>query len=138
MAPTDVKRLLKVLWVSYYMSDLGIALAKASCLLFYARIFTIRSWWFQYGLWLGHTLNFLWLLTCVARCLLFCDPVDKYWDIEKPGFCRRPDALYIANAVASVVIDIYILLLPLPIIAGLSMKLGRKLFVSGVFVCGYP
>ena len=138
MAPTDIKRLLKVLWVSYYMSDLGIALAKTSCLLFYARIFPIQSRWFRYGLWLGHTLNFLWWLTSIARCLLFCDPVDRYWDTEKPGFCRRPNALYIGNAIPSVVIDIYILLLPLPIIAGLSIKLGRKLFVLGVFVCGYP
>ena len=137
MAPADIKQLLKVLWTSYYMSDLGAGLAKASCLLFYARTFTTQRRWFRYGLWLGHTLNSLWWLTSIARCLLLCDPVDKYWDIEKPGFCRSDDALYAGSAIPSVVIDAYVLLLPLPIIVGLSMKISRKALVAGAFFCGY-
>lgn len=137
LPPQGVKQLLKVLWISYYMSDLGIALAKASCLFFYARTFTTQNRWFRYGLWLGQTLNFLWWLSAVARCLLFCDPVDKYWNVDKPGFCRSADALYIGSAVPSTVIDVFVLLLPLPMIARLSMKLSRKALVAGVFICGY-
>ena len=113
------------------------ALSKASVLFFYARIFTTQSRLFRYGLWVGHILNFLWWLTSIARCLLFCVPVDKYWNIQKPGFCRSADALYIGSAVPSVVIDAYVLLLPLPIIARLSMKLGRKTLVIVVFICAY-
>ncbi|KAL6716059.1 hypothetical protein ACLMJK_007021 [Lecanora helva] len=137
ISPANSTQLFKVLWSSYFMSDLALTLSKTSVLLFYARIFSIRSTWFKWGLWLAHTLNFLWWLSSIARCLLFCTPVDKYWNHKKPGHCRGGGALYIGSAVPSVVIDILILLLPLPIIARLSMKASRKALVTGVFVCGY-
>ena len=119
------------------MGDAGISLPKASVLLFYARIFTTQNRIFRYGLWVGHALNSLWWIGAIARCLLFCSPVEKYWNIEEPGFCRSADALYIGSSVPSVVVDLYILLLPLPIIWSLSVRLDRKLFVIGVFACGY-
>lgn len=106
------------------MGDAGISLPKASVLLFYARIFTTLSRPFRYALWIGHTLNFLWWIGAIVRCVLFCSPTQKYWDTEKPGFCRSADALYVGSAVPSVVIDLYILLLPLPIIWTLFMRLS--------------
>ena len=130
-------QILKVSWITFWLSDAGTSLPKASVLLFYARIFTIQNRNFQYGLWVGHALNFLWWITAIARCLLLCWPVEKYWNTEEAGVCRSADALWIGSAVPSVVIDLYILLLPLPIIWTLSMRLGRKLLVIGVFACGY-
>lgn len=119
------------------MGDVGLALPKASVLFFYARVLTTQNRAFKYGLWLGHVLNVLWWIASIARCLLFCTPVDKYWNKSKPGYCRSADALYIGSAVPSVVIDLYILLLPLPIIWRLTMKLSRKILVAGVFLSGY-
>ena len=138
LTPAALTKLHKVLWASYYMSDLGIMIPKASVLFFYARIFTTQSRWFRYGLWLAHILNVAWWLSAIARCLLFCDPVNKYWDgAAVDGFCRSADSLYIGSAVPSVVIDFFVLLLPMPIIARLSMKNSRKAMITGLFVCGY-
>lgn len=133
----NLEEILKALWVSYWMGDIGLALPKASVLFFYSRVLTTQNRAFKYGLWLGHILNVLWWIASIARCLIFCTPVDKYWDRAKPGHCRSADALYIASAVPSVAIDLYILLLPLPIIWRLSMKLSRKMLVAGVFLSGY-
>lgn len=133
----SIEQVLKVLWISYFMGDAGISLPKASVLFIYARVFTTHNRAFRYGLWLGQILNFLSWIAAITRCLLFCTPVDKYWKTNKQGFCRSADALYIGSAVPNVVIDLYILLLPLPILLGLSLKLGRKMLVIGVFVCGY-
>jgi len=119
------------------MGDAGISLPKGSVLLFYARIFTTQNRAFRYALWVGHALNFLWWIGAIVRCVLFCSPVEKYWNTSEPAFCRNADVMYIGSAVPSVVIDLYILLLPLPIIWTLSMKLSRKLLVIGVFLCGY-
>ena len=64
--------------------------------------------------------------------------MNKYWDGEAvEGYCRSADALYIGSAVPSVVIDFFVLLLPLPIIARLNMKNSRKAMITGLFVCGY-
>lgn len=119
------------------MADLGISLPKASVLFFYARIFTTQNRMFRYGLWLAHTLNLLWWISSIVRCLLFCAPVDKYWHTKKPGSCRGGHGLFIGSAVPSVVIDFFILILPLPMISGLSLKKSRKFLVIGVFICGY-
>ena len=119
------------------MSDLTTFLAKMSALLFYARVLTTQIRWFRYGLWLTQTLNFLWYLSSIARCFLSCVPVDKYWRPGKAGSCRDPNALYLGNVIPAVIIDLLILLLPLPIISRLSMKKSRKVLITGVFICGY-
>ena len=133
----EVIRLLKVLWASYFVDDFGLMLSKASVLLFYARIFTTHKLWFRLGLWVCHILNLGWYLSGVARCLLFCSPVSKFWDAEIPGFCRNAGSLYIGSAVPSVTMDLFILLLPIPMIYQLSLKTGRKLLVVATFLCGY-
>ena len=132
-----IEQILHVLWISYFMADLGISLPKASVLFFYARIFTTRNRLFRYGLWFAHALNLLWWISAIVRCLLFCMPVDKYWDTKKPGWCRNGDGLFIGSAVPSVIIDFFILILPLLMISGLSLKISRKFLVIGVFICGY-
>ena len=133
----NVSQILKVLWASYFMGDIGITLPKASVLFLYARVFTTNNRFFRYGLWLGHFLNVAWWLAAVGRCAAFCSPIEKYWNPKIPGKCLEPKALYISSALPSVVIDLYILLLPMPIIWILSLKAGRKLLVFGVFLCGY-
>ncbi|KAA6409751.1 MAG: hypothetical protein FRX48_06363 [Lasallia pustulata] len=133
----NIEQMLKVLWASYFMGDAGISLPKASVLFMYSRVFTTRNRAFRYGFWLGQTLNFLAWIAAITRCLLFCTPVDKYWKTNGPGFCRSADSLYIGSAVPNVAIDLYILILPLPILLGLSLKRARKFLIVGVFLCGY-
>ena len=135
--PETLSQVFKVLWASYWLSDAGLSLSKASVLFFYARVFTTQTRWFKYGLWLAHGLNFCWWLSAVARVLLFCAPVQKYWEFALPGFCRSSESLYIGSAVPSVIIDLFILLLPLPLMSKLSLKLGRKILIIGIFLCGY-
>ena len=134
---SDLEKLLKVLWVDYFLGDACLTLTKASALLFYQRIFTTNSRLFRYSLWLGHTVVFLWEISAIVRCLLLCSPVDKYWMPRKPGFCRSSDAMYIGSAVPSAAIDLYILILPIPMLWNLHMYWSRKLFISGVLLCGY-
>ena len=137
LSASALTEVLKSLWASYWLSDFGLSLSKASVLFFYARVFTTHTRWFKYGLWVAHALNILWWLSSIARVLLFCYPVYKYWDTKAPGFCRSPDGIYIASAVPSVFIDLFILILPIPLIYQLSLKTGRKILVIAIFLCGY-
>lgn len=138
LPPEDTMQIVKVLWASYWLGDLGISLPKASVLFFYARVFTTQNRGFKIALWIGQILNLLWWLTAIARVCLFCTPVQKYWEgalVE--GVCRNADSLYIGSAVPSVILDLYILLLPLPMMARLNLKPGRKILLMGVFILGY-
>lgn len=43
----------------------------------------------------------------------------------------------VGNSIASVIIDLVILIIPLPVLWKLQLKLGKKLLISGVFTGGY-
>ncbi|KAL4779642.1 hypothetical protein BJX76DRAFT_340173 [Aspergillus varians] len=64
-----------------------------------------------------------------------CDPVPAYWTLE-PASCLDQRAALIADSVISVVSDILILVLPLPLTWSLQMSRNKKLRVVGMLSAG--
>ncbi|KAE8378626.1 hypothetical protein BDV26DRAFT_261238 [Aspergillus bertholletiae] len=64
-----------------------------------------------------------------------CDPVPAYWTME-PASCLDQTAALIADSVISVVSDILILVLPLPLTWSLQMSRSKKLRVVGMLSAG--
>ena len=88
-------------------------------------------------LWLAAGANTVWLLTNLCSNIWYCNPRRKAWDFLVPGRCLDAPKWYQGTAACSVAIDAFILLLPVPILWGLQAKLGKKLWVMFVFLCGY-
>ncbi|KAJ5778077.1 hypothetical protein N7520_001323 [Penicillium odoratum] len=66
-----------------------------------------------------------------------CNPIPRYWLGEsEPGSCLDQTAALIADSVISVVSDIIILVLPLPLTWSLQMSRNRKLRVMGILGAG--
>ena len=66
-----------------------------------------------------------------------CDPIPMYWLGAVPGgSCLDQTAALIADSVISVVSDIIILILPLPLTWSLQMSRNRKLRVMGLLGAG--
>lgn len=66
-----------------------------------------------------------------------CDPIPMYWLGNVPGgTCLDQTAALIADSVISVVSDIIILVLPLPLTWSLQMSRNRKLRVMGLLGAG--
>lgn len=66
-----------------------------------------------------------------------CDPIPMYWLGDVPGgSCLDQTAALIADSVISVVSDIIILVLPLPLTWSLQMSRNRKLRVMGLLGAG--
>ncbi|KAJ5415707.1 hypothetical protein N7465_004402 [Penicillium sp. CMV-2018d] len=66
-----------------------------------------------------------------------CSPIPRYWLGEKvPGTCLDQTAALIADSVISVVSDLIILILPLPLTWSLQMSRNRKLRVIGLLGAG--
>ncbi|KAK7935353.1 hypothetical protein PG985_000848 [Apiospora marii] len=69
-----------------------------------------------------------------------CDPIARQWDISIPGKCNNPEIPpYLSGAVSSVT-DIFVLLLPVPLVWNLHAPMKKKVgvlavFSVGVFVC---
>ncbi|KAH7310895.1 hypothetical protein B0I35DRAFT_489801 [Stachybotrys elegans] len=64
-------------------------------------------------------------------------PIERAWIPTMPGRCLNTGTLWMGSGISSLIIDVFILMLPLPILWRLQMKTARKLQISGVFVCGY-
>ncbi|KAI9036440.1 uncharacterized protein KD926_001783 [Aspergillus affinis] len=65
-----------------------------------------------------------------------CDPVPAYWDQRIKASCLDQRAALIADSVISVVSDLIILLLPLPLTWSLQMSRNKKLRVVGMLSAG--
>ncbi|KAI1828364.1 hypothetical protein F4861DRAFT_535326 [Xylaria intraflava] len=137
--PGNLLELLKILFSIYFVYDIGIALAKASALTFLKRIFPpyVSPRWFNIAVWICHGLNVAWLFGIVFGTIFMCNPITKNWNPTEQGYCGPMSSLYLGSALPSVVIDLVILLLPVPMIWGLQASRERRVGITVVFIFGY-
>ncbi|KAH7371737.1 hypothetical protein BKA66DRAFT_572706 [Pyrenochaeta sp. MPI-SDFR-AT-0127] len=138
VVPTpNVFQALKVLFATYLVYDTGLTLAKVSALFFLARIFGLHSKNFNRLLWATHGLVWAWWVGIVFATIFMCKPIAKQWNPVLEGTCGSNNALWLGSAIPSVLIDLIILILPMPMLWRLQLRRSRKILVTTVFVCGY-
>ncbi|QKX55356.1 uncharacterized protein TRUGW13939_02448 [Talaromyces rugulosus] len=135
--PGNVNPFLKLLWVQYYIFDTGTSVAKASALFFYVRVFTQSAPRFRYALLVVHAMNAIWLLAILLAVVFECNPIRKAWTPELPGTCISTDKLWLGSGSTSLIIDVIILVIPMPTLWQLQLKTSRRILIIGVFVCAY-
>jgi hypothetical protein len=109
---------------------------KISALTLYARLFRV-SRRMIYVLWtLGFIVTCWWIASEVLPWFA-CNPPKKTLDPFIPGVCVSRIKYYHALGLINPLLDITILLLPMPIVWKLRMNWKRKLLASSVFVLGY-
>ncbi|KAI1397182.1 hypothetical protein F4819DRAFT_499697 [Hypoxylon fuscum] len=129
----------KLLFIGDYFFDLSLFLSKQSALMFLSRVFPriASPKWLNYGIWTTSGANIAWLVGTYIGTTLFCDPIEKNWYPTLPGRCGTLQNLFIGSVTSSVVIDVAILILPLPMIWGLQANRARRGGITAVFVLGY-
>lgn len=135
----NILYLSKMNWAGNFVYDIALFLSKIAALLFLTRVFprTSNSKWFNYALWITFGLNVAWLIGIVFGTIFFCWPISKNWMVTEPGHCGTQFDLLVGSAVPSVVIDLIILLLPLPKLWHLRIDRAKKVGLMAVFVLGY-
>ena len=111
-------------------------LIKSSALLFYVRVFQFATL-FRRAVAVAALMNCMWAIALLIVSIYECQPVHKAWDSEVEGTCINWNSAYISNAVPHAVIDLYILLLPMPMLWKLSVNWTRRLGLMFVFILGY-
>ncbi|KAH7322386.1 hypothetical protein B0I35DRAFT_498868 [Stachybotrys elegans] len=123
---------------SYIVAPIFIAcngLSKTSLLAFYLRISPQKSFkivvWSTMAMVAGYT-------TTIAGLLLFgCRPIRTAWDpYVVGGRCVDQPSLYIAIAVANIVSDCILFVIPIPTVAKLKMPLAQKIGAGFMFGVG--
>ena len=113
---------------AYVTWTLGTAAVKLSVLWMYTRIFRTR----QFKLY-AYVLMGLCMAFCVAFMAVFmtnCHPVSFMWNPVEGGGCRDMTHSEFASVGCSLVIDLAVIILPMPWLWGLQMPLRNKIVVS--------
>ncbi|KAA8648033.1 uncharacterized protein ATNIH1004_003916 [Aspergillus tanneri] len=130
----NFSQIMKLLWTEYFIFDTGTSVARASALLFYSRVFTQVQSHFKYALWILHVMNLAWMVGLHIVVGIQCDPIEKVWKPLIPGRCIGMRTLFLGSGISSLIINIFILVLPLPLLWRLQMQMVRKLLIIGVFL----
>lgn len=139
LSPEEILLNLQLFYAGNFLFDAAVTCSKASALFFYGRIFprAVNSTWFNIALWVVHGLNVAWFIGIVVATFFLCIPMEKSWIPTLEGSCDAQNKVYIGSAVTSVIIDLLILLLPLPNIWQLQLKAAQKSGLLLIFMLGY-
>ncbi|BCS22383.1 uncharacterized protein APUU_30608S [Aspergillus puulaauensis] len=114
-------------------------LTKASLLLLYQRIFGIVKT-FRYALWTSWVLILSYFVACVIASIAGCKPPSYLWDRfrnpDTPGGCFDEVAFFRWNGLANMLLDVLMLVLPLPMVWRMRMSRRQKFLLTGIFLMG--
>ena len=73
----------------------------------------------------------------ILTMTLICRPITHIWtSTAEKGSCGNLMAVQIANSVLNIIIDIWVVVLPLPVIWGIQITLTRKWGITASFMIG--
>ncbi|KAF4504637.1 hypothetical protein G6O67_008064 [Ophiocordyceps sinensis] len=81
-------------------------------------------------------LIFLAHLGCTLSLIFACTPVDKSWNPLLKGSCLPAGSSFTGYAIVTIVSDIVVALLPIPVLLKLNVRLEKKLGLIGIFMLG--
>jgi hypothetical protein len=127
----------QVLFAYVMVYATGVSFTKFSILMFYRRIFgdQIRiSLWICSFFVIGY-----WVTVCVT-ILVACRPIPYFWtrytDPTAVGTCIDVPSFFFGNGIAAMLIDVMILVVPIPVVNSLNMHRGQKKAVIGILLLG--
>lgn len=112
-------------------------LTQLSVLLLYKRIFTFHLKWFRNALGVIAFLSLTSNLSTVIAIIFQCSPIKKGWNHkEVAGHCVNAIRLYAAQSALALVVDLAIVVVPIPLIWTLHTNRRTKMAVSGIIMLG--
>ena len=132
-----IKLILNVKQLNYAQTMLlgpTIFFAKAAILLLYLRIFAINIK-MRYSIWFGLIWNFGLYWSGIPIATYYGTPrIGQPWDtVAGTEICANLTPFLLVQGVLSVVLDLYIFILPIPIVSKLPISLKQRLSVLGIF-----
>jgi hypothetical protein len=137
--PDNITTSLKWLYVAYFMYQVAEALCQLSILAFYIRIMVDPK--LRLAVWV-----LIGLVTCFGvgntfAMIFQCMPIPFFWDgwrEEMSGRCGVNVQLFgFIRGGVEILLDLAILILPLPMLAKLNMSRKKKLQVMSMFCVGF-
>jgi len=123
----------KVLFAFQFFLLFSIALVKISIILFYKQIFAVPR--FKLAANLLIAIIIAWLIAFFLTTLFQTWPISMNWTGVGINLLNE-GAMYTAQAVLDIVLDLAVLCMPLPMIKNLNLSTQRKWNLVGIFWLG--
>ncbi|KAF4767773.1 hypothetical protein N7455_006970 [Penicillium solitum] len=127
----------KIIFAAAYLYDICITLPKLSVLCFYYRVLRRGATWVLPTLWAVGALCVCWLIGSGLLTTFQCTPIDAAWEPVPNARCFTQWKFFTGTAAPSAILDLIILLIPLPLLWSLHMTKAKKAMLIGLFICGY-
>jgi hypothetical protein len=121
-------------YISQFTYKISINTTKASILLLYLRIFVQKR--FRMACWILLGFVTLFGIATTLASVFQCTPIARTWNKSIKGVCVNTTIFWYANAGFSIVGDLVLLALPMPILYNLKLPLNQRLAVMLVFSLG--
>jgi len=125
---------LRMFVFSQYFYKCSINLTKASILLLYLRLFVQKP--FRIICWVLMGFVGAFGVSTLGASIFQCMPITRSWNKAIKGNCINTTEFWYANAAFSILGDIIILVLPMPVIYQLRLRLNQKISLMAVFALG--
>ncbi|KAL8945692.1 MAG: hypothetical protein Q9222_007804, partial [Ikaeria aurantiellina] len=135
LSPSETILFFKCYFASWTIFTAAFALTKVSILLLYVRIFPLRRFRVACAV-VGSAVSALSISSFVVA-FLDCRPLRYFWDKSVVGGSCLPNGPVLYGiAVPILLLNTAVICLPLPVIWGLQLKLGRKIALMANFLIG--
>ncbi|PWY69207.1 integral membrane protein PTH11-like protein [Aspergillus sclerotioniger CBS 115572] len=134
LPPGEDEKFMRGDYIFSHFYDVAIASTKLSVLALYYRIFITPK--FRLVVILTVVWVILWLMTMEIVLGLECRPIEKFWNSSVEGTCFNLVAFSYFTNITNLVTDIWIFLLPLPVILRLQITKNKKIGLSFLFSVG--
>lgn len=137
LSPQSITNVLMYFYVMACLYFLQATLVKLAILTFYMRIFPARDT--QRLLWGTFILTSLWGTAYVIAAITQCQPISYFWtqwDGLHEGSCVDAKAIAWSNAAINIVLDLWIMAIPLWQLKSLQLHWKKKIGVALMFGVG--
>ena len=125
----------KQLYFQFVIYAPSLVFFKIALLLFYVRVFPHHRW-LRISSWILGVVIAIWLI--IVECLIIfqCDPVRRSWERTLPGTCMDRGPVFIGQSIPTVVFDLIILALAVPLVWGIQLPRTSRIALLGIFMMG--
>jgi hypothetical protein len=153
--PLDIVDFLKSVFIGQILYTFSITTIKLSVLAFYWRLFEIKA---RVTIYIVTAMSISWCTAivrphllpqkCPTRlvntikqflCVVFsCIPVQAAWDITIVGAkCIPTRSIYLGGSVPNVILDLVLVIMPLPHVWRLHAPVAQRIVLAGMFALGF-
>ncbi|POS73940.1 CFEM domain-containing protein [Diaporthe helianthi] len=135
----EIHDYLKLFWVFAFIYTITITLVKASICFLYLRLFTDRK--FRRIVWATHAFNSALMITFIFAYAFQCNPPEYFWTMwegqgVQHGHCVSYAVLSWTQAAIGIVLDLWMLALPLWQVTKLKLPFKKRMDAFMMFGCG--